>query len=195
MSISDLLKSAAIVAFGSVLGYTSVKWLEPEQKNRSIASYPISKLGKEQNARNLFNVKLNTDELALTEEGTSTIKVSIEALKSFDSGLIYSWNLPQDIEVLEGPLTENLGAFTTGQSKDFTIKVRQFSKQFKKFISFEIKGDYEQRPINREILISSRVEDSFEYVIQQNDKKHKVQAQKPGTNKVKSKFSPDRVIR
>ena len=97
--------------------------------------------------------------------------------------------------MLEGTLTENLGAFTAGQSKEFTLKVRQFSKQFKKFISFEIKGDYEQRPINREILISSRVEDSFEYVIQQNEKKRKVQAQKLGNDKAKSKFSPDRVIR
>ncbi len=195
MSFSNVLKSAAIISFGSVLGYTSVKWLTPEPKNRSIASYPISKLGKEQNARFLFDVKLNTDGLALTEDGTSTIKVSIEALKNFDSGLVYSWNLPQDIEVLEGTLTENLGAFTAGQSKEFTLKVRQFSKQLKKFISFEIKGDYEQRPINREILISSRVEDSFEYVIQQNEKKRKVQAQKLGTAKSKSKFSPDRVIR
>ena len=195
MSISNLLKSAAIISFGSILGYTSVKWLTPEPKNRSIASYPISKLGKVQNARNLFDVKLNTEGLAVTEDGTSTIKVSIEALKNFDSGLVYTWNLPQDIEVLEGPLTENLGAFSAGQSKEFTLKARRFSKQLKKFISFEIKGDYEQRPINREILISSRVEDSFEYVIQQNEKKHKGQVQKLGTVKSKNKFSPDRVIR
>ena len=195
MSISNLLKSAAIISFGSVLGYTSVRWLTPEPKNRTIASYPISKLGKNQNARNLFNVQLNTDGLALTEDGTSTIKVSIEALKNFDSGLVYSWNLPPDIEVVEGTLTENLGAFTAGQSKEFILKVRQFSKQLKKFISFEIKGDYEQRPINREILISSRVEDSFEYVIQQNERKRNVQAQKLGTDKAKSKFSPERVIR
>lgn len=195
MSISNLLKSAAIISFGSVLGYTSVKWLTSEPKNRSIASYPVSKLGKVQNARNLFDVKLNTDGLALTDDGTSTIKVTIVALKNFDSGLVYSWNLPQDIEVVEGPITENIGAFTAGQSKEFTLKARQFSKQLKKFISFEIKGDYEQRPINREILISSRVEDSFEYVIQQNEKKRKVQVQKPGADKVKSKFSPDRVIR
>lgn len=195
MSFNNLLKSAAIISIGGILGYTSVKWLTPEPMNRSIASYPISKLGKVQNARNLFDVKLNTEGLALTDDGTSIIKVSIEALKNFDSGLVYSWNLPQDIEVLEGPLSENLGAFTAGQSKDFTLKVRQFSKQLKKFISFEIKGDYEQRPINREILISSRVEDSFEYVIQQNEKKRKVQAQKLGIDKTKSKFSPDRVIR
>ena len=195
MSISNLLKSAAIISFGSILGYTSVKWLTPEPKNRSIASYPISKLGKVQNARNLFDVKLNTEGLAVTEDGTSTIKVSIEALKNFDSGLVYTWNLPQDIEVLEGPLTENLGAFSAGQSKEFTLKARRFSKQLKKFISFEIKGDYEQRPINREILISSRVEDSFEYVIQQNEKKHKGQVQKLGTVKSKNKFSPDRVVR
>lgn len=195
MPFSNILKSVTVITVGSVIGYTSVKWLMPEPKNRAIASYPISKLGKVQNASNLFSVKYNTDGLALTEDETSTIKISIEALKNFDSGLVYNWNLSQDIEVLEGPLTENLGAFTAGQSKEYSIKVRQFSKQQKKFISFEIKGEFEQRPISREILISSRVEDSFEYIIQQNEKKQKVQAQKLGAGKVKSKFSPESVVR
>ena len=195
MSFSNILKSVAVVTMGSVIGYTSVKWLMPEPKNRAIASYPISKLGKEQNSRYFFDVKLNTEELALRDDGTSTLKINVEAVKNFDSGLVYSWNLPPDVDLIEGQLTENLGAFTAGQSKEFLIKVRQFSKQQKKFISFEIKGDVELRPINREILISSRVEDSFEYVIQQNEKKRKVQAQKLGEGKAKNKFSPERVVR
>lgn len=196
MPITNILKSAAIISLGAIVGYSAIKFFSPEQKNRFIASYPISKLGKEQNARYLFDVKINSDELALTDDGISTIKVNIEALKNFNSGLIYSWNLPQDIQLVEGNLSDNLGEFTANQSKEFILKVRGFSKNLKKFISFEVRGEFEQKPIHREVLISSRIEDSFEYVIQQNElNRQKNQINKLGADQPKSKFNPENVIR
>lgn len=196
MSVSNILKSIAVISIGSLVGYSSVKFFMPEQKNRAIASYPITKLGKEQSARLLFDVKINSDDLAQTESGISTIKVRIDALKNINSALSYTWNLPQDVELVEGSPSDSLGEFSLNQSREFVIKVRGFSKQLRKFISFEVKGEFEQRPVHREILISSRIEDSFEYVIQQNElKRRKNQHFKLGTDKTKSKFSPDRVIR
>lgn len=194
MSISNILKSIVVISFGTVIGYGSIKFITPEEKNRFIASYPISKLGKDQNSRLLFDIKVNTDELALTENDISTIKVNVLALKNINSGLIYNWNLPNDVELINGYLNDGVGEFVANQSKEFTIRVRGFSKQFNKFISFEILGELEQRPIRREILISSRIEDSLEYAIQQRE----LNRSKNQMNKLdnsKNKFSLDRVIR
>ena len=194
MPISNLLKSVAVISLGVVVGYSSIKFFKPEEKNRFMASYPISKLGKNQNSRLLFDIIVNTDELALTEDDISTIKVNIHALKNINAGLIYSWNLPEDIELIDGYLNDSLGVLTANQSKEFVIRVKGFSKSFKKFISFEVQGEFEQRPIHREILISSRIEDSLEYIIQQNElNKSKNQINKLDNGK--TKFSLDRVVR
>lgn len=195
MPINNLLKSVVVIAIGSIVGYSSVKYFMPEPKNRSLASFPASKLGREHNAKFLFDARVNADDLAKTEDGISTIRIKIEAFKNLNSGLIYSWNLPSDVELVEGVLSDDLGALSQSQSKEISIKVRGFSKQFKKFLSFEVKGEFEQRPVNREILVSSRVEDSFEYVVQQNEKVRKSQAHKMGIEKQKNKFSPEHVVR
>lgn len=194
MPISDILKSVVVISLGVVVGYSSIKFFKPEEKNRFMASYPISKLGKNQNSRLLFDIKANTDELALDENDVSTIKINVQALKNIDAGLIYNWHLPQDVELVDGNLNNILGDFTANQNKEFVIRVKGFSKRFKKFISFEVQGEFEQRPIHREILISSRIEDSFEYTIQQNElNKSKNQINK--LNNGKTKFSLDRVVR
>lgn len=201
----NILKSTAVVGLGVIclgviVGYSSVKFLKPivfqSENNRSIASYPVSKVGQEQNSRYFFNIKINTDELAKTEDGISTIKINIEALKNFNTGLLYSWSLAQDVELLEGALNGHLGEFSENQNKEFILKVRGFSKQLKKFISFEVHGEFEKKPIRHEVLISSRIEDSFEYAIQQNElSKSKNQIKKLDDSKSNNKFRPDRVIR
>lgn len=194
MPIINLLKSVAVIFLGTVVGYNSIKFFIPEEKNRFIASYPISKLGKNQNSRRLFDIKVNTDELALDENDISTIKVNVQALKNITAGLIYNWHLPQDVELVDGYLSDSLGALSANQNKEFIIRVKGFSKQLKKFISFEVQGEFEQRLIHREILISSRIEDSLEYIIQQNElNKSKNQINKLDNGK--TKFSPDRVVR
>lgn len=194
MPISNVLKSIAVISLGVVVGYNSITFFNPDTKNRFIASYPISKLGKNQNSRHLFNVKVNTDEVALDEKNISTIKVNIQALKNFNAGLIYNWNLPQNVELVDGYLSGGLGDFSENQSKEYVIRIKGFSKQLKKFISFKLQGELEQRSISREILISSRIEDSLEYAIQQ----HELNRSKNQINKLdnrKNKFNPDRVIR
>lgn len=196
MSSSNILKSIAVVSLGAFVGYSSVKFFKPELKNRFIASYTISKMGQEQNARALFNFKINTDELAITEDGISTIKVNIQALKNFNTGLIYNWKLPQDVEVIEGALSDNIGDFSENQSKEFFLRVRGFSKQLKKYINFEVQGEFNQKAIHREALISSRIEDSLEYMIQQNElNKSNNQFNKMGEVTPKSKFNPDNIVR
>lgn len=193
---NNILKSLGIVLCGTVFGYSMVQFLKPEMKNRHIASAMISKLGQEQNARSLFDVKLNLDGIGANDQGISELKVSVIALKNIRAGLMYNWNLPTEVQIMEGAATEALGEFTVGQSRDFVLHVRGFSKQSKRFISFEVQGEINQYPIKREVLISSRMEDSLEYLIQQNElgKEKKAGINKLGTES-KGRFDPENVVR
>lgn len=194
----NFLKPLAIITCGALLGasitHLTVQHLKPEPKNRFIASQPMAKIGLEQNARQVLDIKIDTSELAAQDAQVSILKVKITALRPLEAGLIYNWNVSDDIQVLEGSLHDQLGAFTNGETKEFTVRLRGFSKEIKRYVSFEVQGATHQRPLRREVLISSRVEDSFEYVIQQNQKKNV----KAGHNKVgaqsNSRFSPENVI-
>lgn len=183
------------MSFGGVLGYTSIQYFQKtESVNRYIASQPISKLGAEQNAGYLFEVRVENNDFAAKETEVSTLQINVQALKDIPVGITYSWVLPQDVEVIEGQQHDVLGNFVAGETRSYTLKVKGFSKQLKKYVSFEIQGEHDQKQIRREVLISSRIEDSMEYLVQQNEvKSRRKMAGKLGTTK--SKFSPENVVK
>jgi hypothetical protein len=178
MPINNILKSSFIILFGAVVGYTSVHFIrEPNKHNRQLASMTFSKLGSQQFAKTLFDIKVRNDSIALKANEISTIKVSIEAFKDFPAGLKYTWTLPETVSVVEGDITGDLLDFSAHQKKDFTLKVRGYSKEEKNYISFAINGNLNDKLIERDILVSSRPEDSFEYVVQEMEKSKAAEAQ------------------
>lgn len=198
MPISNLLKASLVIAIGSISGYSVMKYVTKSPdllsaQNRFVASVPIAKIGQEHIARVLFDLQLET-ELAKSESNVSTIKVKLEALKNFDNGLSYSWNIPTGVNMIEGPMQDQVGAMKAGEIKYFTLKVNGFSKELKKYLSFEVKGNTNQHSVRRELLVSSRVEDSLEYLVQQGE----IKRQQNTINKLgskKSKFAPENIIR
>lgn len=192
----NILKSVAVIAIGGICGYSAVHHLKPQTQHRFLASQPmISKVGQEQNARQLFDVRLNTDELAQQDSGVSTLKVTVTALRTIPAGLIYNWNISDGVHVVDGSVHDQLGAFTSGEQKEFVLRVRGFSKEIRKYISFEVRGEVAQRSVRREVLISSRIEDSFEYVIQQNQLQQNQLNGKPGAQSINNRFKPENVIK
>lgn len=191
----NLLKSISVISFGLVVGYNTGRFFETQTVNRKIASYPIGKMSKVHNSEPLFDIKADTDELSKTEDGVSILKIQLHAFKDFPAGLVYTWKLPHETDLVEGALDGQLEAFSMNQNKELVLKVKGFSKQSKKFINFIISGAILEKPIHREVLISSRIEDSHEYAIQQRElKKTKDTLNKLSDSKSKNKFSPDRVV-
>ena len=200
MPITNLLKAALVVSIGSITGYSVMKFAKESSTSQSrlIASMKpsttFSKIGQEQVARVLFDLKLET-EIAKTEANVSTIKIKIQALKNLSSGLYYSWNIPSGINLLEGPLQHQVGVMQAGEVKYFILKINGFSKEVKKYLSFEIKGNANQLNVRQEVLVSSRLEDSLEYLVQQGEiRKQNDSIDKFGTTK-KNKFAPENIIR
>lgn len=190
----NFLKSAAVIVCGAIFGYSVIQFFKPEPKNRFIASTQISKLGQERNARSLFDIKTELTGLAAKDDGVSIVKIYVEALKPVSAGLTYKWNLPAGAQIKEGAESAAFPALNAGEKREFQIKVTGFSKQFKKFASFEIDGTINQYPIHREVLISSRLEDSLEYAIQQSElKKEKNTINKMG-QKSKTRFDPKHIV-
>lgn len=199
MSINNILKAGFTIILGGVVGYTGVQYFtsaEETNKNRFLASIPISKLGQEQMAKSLFEVKLNLDSIASKENETSTLLIQVIALKKIQSGLRYNWTLPQGVTLVSGSLQDQLGEITAGNSAEISIQVSGFSKELKKYISFEIAGQQNQIPVRQEVLVSSRIEDSLEYMIQQAEKSKQDDSINGKVKDLKkSKFSQENVVR
>lgn len=194
MPVSNVLKSVFVMAVGVLAGYSAMKYSQqPLSQNRSMASVAIAKMGQEQMARQYFELQTDLSQIAKNESDVSEIKITLTALKSLNAGLNYQWVLPQGVNLLQGPLQEQLPALQAGESKILSIKVNGFSKEFRKYLSLEIKGNANQFPVRQEVLVSSRIEDSLEYLIQQSEKKDR----QNGINKmgVKNKFSAENVIK
>lgn len=194
MSVSNLLKSFVVMAVGGLTGYSLMKYSQqPLEQNRFIASAGIAKMGQEQMARQFFEMQTDISQIAKSESDVSEIKITFTALKTLGAGLHYQWVLPAGVNLLQGPLQDELPAMQAGESKIFNIKVNGFSKELKKYLSFEISGNANQFPVKQEVLVSSRIEDSLEYLIQQSERKQRDSGiQKLG---IKNKFSSENIVR
>lgn len=194
---NNILKSTFIIILGGLLGYSSMKYFfsSDVKPNRLIASAPVGKLKHTINTNLYYDVKIDADHISQTDHDSSQIQIFLTAKRSFDTGLKYQWSLPQDVTVVSGSMNGELGAFSENQTKSFMLELKNFSKQQKKYLIFQISGQLEQRPAKQDLLISSRIEDSFEHQIQQNAKKPASEDQKAQGNSVQRRFNPDNVIR
>jgi len=171
MSFSNILKSTLVMTLGAVVGYSTVKFLkQPNENNRGIASLTFSKLGSEQYAKTLFDVKIENESIAKKSDEESIVTVKIEAFKTLPEGLTYTWNIPDTVTVVDGDLSGPLTGFSAKETKEFHLKVKGYSKEVRNFISFTIKGELDGKSVSRDVLVSSRPEDSFEYVVQEKEK-------------------------
>jgi hypothetical protein len=174
---------------------------EYEINSRGTASIPLTKIGVDEASYNYIDMKIENVSLADKNSDTSLVQVHITALRDIPNSLNYKWILGRDVttsETLEGvlePLAE-------GQSKVFEIRVQNYSKEWQSHVSLSLSGDMSGHAVQREVIVSSRPEDSFEYVVQQAAiaekqalKGHgKVQVLSNG-KAVSEKFRKDKIIR
>lgn len=168
MSKHVVLKTICVSLLGITFGYgiTRVMHTEYEVSTRNTASIPLTKLGVDQASYDYIDIKIENVSLADKKEGTSLVQVRITALRDIPSALNYQWILGKEVttsETLEGILEP----LTQGQSKVFELRVQNYSKEWQSHVSLNLSGDLSGHQVRRDVIISSRPEDSFEYVVQQ----------------------------
>lgn len=198
MSSNNFLKPLSVILFGVLVGYHGMRSITATT-DRTVSSYSTSshrmaKLGLAQNANSLFDVRVVADQIATDETGVSTVQVKIRSYVSINDGLQYRWNLPPEVELIEGQFSNVMGRFNANEEKIFELKLRHFSKQLRRYINFEISGLANNLPIQKDVLISSRIEDSMEYIIQQDRLEQKAHG-KVGAQSIMDKFAPEHIVR
>ena len=203
-----VLSSTATVLCGVLIGYFGMQFVKNNTSNStSLASLSnesqIMKLGADQISKDYFDVRFDKNIVAEKGEQPSVIKVKITAFKDVPEGLHYKWLLGADAnskDILEGTLP----AFQANEEKVFEISVFGFSKESVSHVSFSVSGALGDHPVKRDIIASSRPEDSYEYVLQQQalyqeqfitSGQNGKATQKSLKKGYRGQFDPDKIVR
>lgn len=205
MSKHVVLKTICVSLLGITFGYgiTRVMHTEYEVSTRNTASIPLTKLGVDQASYDYIDMKIENVSLADKNDGTSLVQVRITALRNIPSALTYQWILGKEVTTAE-PLEGVLEPLNQGQEKVFELRVQNYSKEWQSHVGLNLTGDLSGHVVRRDVIISSRPEDSFEYVVQQaalaeaqaqkNSPSGKVQTLNKGKS-LSEKFRKDKIIR
>ena len=198
MSYSNLLKSFSVIAISAFVGYSAVKYIQKENSpNRYLASLTMGKMAVEQFSKTVFDVKVKNVEVGLSESDVSIVQVDVEAYTVLPAGLPYLWTIPEDVLIVEGPQQGVFSEFAVNQIQSLTLKIKGYNKTKKSFLSFSINGTLNAAKLQREVLLSSRPEDSFEYIVQNYEKSKEAKAKiksKLGKSEYKSPIDIKKVI-
>ena len=205
MSKHVVLKTICVSLLGITFGYgiTRVMHTEYEVSNRNTASVPLTKLGVDQASYDYIDIKIENVSLADKKEGTSLVQVRVTALRDIPSALNYQWILGKDVTTSEN-LDGILEPLAQGQSKVFELRVQNYSKEWQSHVSMNLSGDLSGHQVRRDVIISSRPEDSFEYVVQQVALAEEQAKQNSPSGKVQvlnnkktlsEKFRKDKIVR
>lgn len=205
MSKHVVLKTICVSLLGITFGYgiTRIMDSEYEVATRNTASIPLTKLGVDQASYDYIDIKIENVSLADKKEDVSLVQVRMTALRNIPNALKYQWILGKEVtssETLEGILEP----LAQGQSKVFELRVQNYSKEWQSHVGLNLSGDLSGHEVRRDVIISSRPEDSFEYVVQQaalveeqalkNNTPGKIQKLSKGKS-LSEKFRKDKIIR
>lgn len=169
----QLLKSLTILSCGVLFGYLVTPLMissktESHQIDFSSQSpdYVLSKMNSFQVSAEYFDVRIKHEIISEEEEGVSVVKALVTARKDLPAGLHFKWNLGEHVysnDHVSGLLPE----IKANQTYEVLLSVKGFTKASKNYLSFIITGQVDSHKLTREVLSSSRPEDSFEYFVQE----------------------------
>lgn len=168
MSKHVVLKTICVSLMGITFGYGITRIIHSDYSlsERQLASIPLTKLGLDQASFDYIDLKIENVSLAEKKEDTSLVQVRFTALKDIPTALDYQWILGKEVtssEILIGTLEP----MAKGETKIVELRVQNYSKEWQSHVSLSLTGDLSGHAVQREVLVSSRPEDSFEYVVQQ----------------------------
>lgn len=150
------------------LGYVSADYMvfsKDKVQSTSLSSILMNaKMGK---SLSFINVQLEANAIPENPNDVAEIKGYITLLKSTSNSINYQWILPEGVEIVEGDKNGQFDSVQVEQPVEVKIKVSGYSKYEKKLLTLTANTKVGDTSFSNVALISSRPEDSHEYVAKQ----------------------------
>lgn len=112
----------------------------------------------------LFKVEIASSEIPDSEDDETLLTGRILVNQEFNSDLEYAWDLPEEVQVIEGNTSDTLAGLQKGQIVELKLTVTGFSKEKQKLISLQASGKKGAEILGTSAMLASRPEDTWEAV-------------------------------
>jgi hypothetical protein len=151
------------------LGYASADYLiqssAAAKQSPSLTSLLFNaKMGK---SLSFVNVQLEAPDIADNPNDETEITGYITLLKSSNNVVKYQWLLPEGVQIVDGDLEGQLEGVYAENPVEVSIIVKGYSNNEKKLVTLTAGTVIGDTPVSNVALISSRPEDSHEYIAKQ----------------------------
>lgn len=165
---SYLIKFAFVFCAMFGIGYMSADYMifaKEEVQSSSLSSILMNaKMGK---SLSFVNVQLEADTIPENPNDVVEITGYITLLKSTNNSVNYQWILPEGVEIIDGLKEGQLDSVQIEQPVEVKVKVSGYSKYEKKLLTLSASTRVGDTSFSNVALISSRPEDSQEYLAKQ----------------------------
>ncbi len=127
----------------------------------------LTKIAAHQIYQDYFEVRIKHEHISEDGNQTSIVKAVLTAKKDLPAGLQYKWILGESVTASASHIDGTLKELKQGEQIEIPLIVYGFNKSAQTYLSFVIDGVVDSHKLHKEVLSSSRPEDSFEYVVQQ----------------------------
>lgn len=158
-----------VILFGLIIGISGAAYVKDKAKGQrqpaSVSGKKIwmpTPLGKH---LALLKVEITSPEL-IPESGPDEVTLVGRILvnQELQGDLSYSWSVPEDVQVLEGQISDSFANVKNGQIVEVKLIVSGFNKEKQRLISLQASGRKGEEILGNSAVVSSRPEDTWEAV-------------------------------
>lgn len=147
----------AVIAFGAGMTYYSTS---QNRKPASAQAWRPLPIGKHLSA---FQIEIQ-EQIPESSEEEAVFTARVRVMHDLEGDFKYQWNLPSEVQVVEGSTEDSFPVPKAGQIVELQLKLLGFSKEAQKTLSLDVEGYRQNQTVGSSAVVVSRSEDTLEAV-------------------------------
>lgn len=147
----------AVAALGAGMTFYSTS---QNRKPASAQAWRPLPIGKHLSA---FQIEIQ-EQVPESSDEDATFIARVRVMQDLQGDFKFQWNLPPEVEVVEGQTEDSFAMPQAGQIVELQLKLRGFSKEAQKTLSLDVEGYRQNQTVGSSAVVVSRTEDTLEAV-------------------------------
>lgn len=159
-------RTALTLFVALIFGITGWAYVSNKDKKREPASVKSKFWMPVPVGKHLALLKVEVAPTEIPDSGNSDVNLVGRILvnQEMTSDLSYVWAIPEDVQVVEGQLSDSLANVKMGQIVEVRLTVSGFDKEKQRMISLQASGSRGEEKMGSSAVVVSRPEDTWESV-------------------------------
>ncbi|KHD88493.1 MAG: hypothetical protein OM95_08245 [Bdellovibrio sp. ArHS] len=159
-------RTAVTLFIGLIFAITGLAYISNKEKHREPASVKSKFWMPVPVGKHLALVKVEVASSEIPSSGNDEVHLIGRILvnQEMTGDLSYEWSVPEDVQVVEGHLSDSYANVKMGQIVEVKLTVSGFNKEKQRTISLQAYGARGEEKMGNSAVVVSRPEDTWESV-------------------------------